>query len=87
LKTGAAVRAQHLAAACWLVGHAVVAAMLVLAGRPWLGVVLAIPLAVHAADLARLKDPRFLRTPLRHAGFRELGLSTVFTILVVTALR
>jgi hypothetical protein len=87
LKTGAAVHTRHIAAASWLALHGVAAATLALTGRPWLAVILGIPLAVHAADLARLKDPQFLRTPLRHVGFRELGLSTVFTILVVAALR
>lgn len=87
LKTGAALHSRHLAAASWLVLHAAAAATLALTGRPWLGLILAIPLAIHAADLARLKDPPFLRTPLRRVGFRELGLSTVFSILVVAALR
>jgi hypothetical protein len=87
LKTGAVVHARHVAAASWLALHAITAVTLALTGRPWVGAILAIPLAVHVADLARLKDPRFLRTPLRRVGFRELGLSTVFTVLVVVALR
>jgi hypothetical protein len=87
LKTGAMPHTRHVAAASWLVLHAIVAAALALTGRPWLGLILAIPLAVHAVDLARLKDPQFLRTPLRRVGFRELGISTVFSILVVAVLR
>jgi hypothetical protein len=86
LKTGSDVHARHVAAAFWLVLHATAAAALAFTGRPWLGVILAIPLAMHAADLARLKDPGFLRTPLRRVGFRELGLSAVFSALVVAAL-
>lgn len=86
-KTGSTLHSRHAAAVSWLALHGVAAAALALWGRPWLAVILAIPLAVHAADLARLKDPQFLRTPLRRVGFRELGLSTVFTILVVAALR
>jgi hypothetical protein len=86
LRTGSAVQGRHVAAASWLVFHALAAVVVGLAARPWLAVILAVPLAVHAADLARLKEAAFLRTPLRRVGFRELGLSTVFSMLVVAVL-
>ena len=86
LKTGNSVPLQNSAAVVWLVLHAVAAGALALAGVPLLGLVLAIPLAVHAADLARVRNPVFLRTPLRKVGLRELALSSVFSVLVVAAL-
>ncbi len=86
LKTGAAIPFQPVAAVLWLVMHGLAAGALALAGVPWLGLVLAIPLAVHAVDLARLRDAGFLHTPLRQVGFRELALSSVFSLLVVAVL-
>lgn len=86
LKTNTPAHGRHTAAAIWLGLHALASAALVLAGEPRLGLILALPLAMHAADLSRLKNPQFLRTPLRRVGFRELGLSTVFAALLVAAL-
>jgi hypothetical protein len=86
LKTNTAVPTRPTAAVVWLVLHALAAAVLLVEGAPLLGLILAIPLGVHAADLARLNNTRFLRTPLRRVGFRELGLSAVFSVLVVVAL-
>jgi hypothetical protein len=86
LKMNAPAHGRHTAAAIWLALHALAAAALILAGEPRLGLILALPLAVHAADLARLGNPQFLRTPLRRVGLRELGLSVVFAALLVAAL-
>lgn len=86
LRTNSPHRARHTAAVVWLVLHALAVAALLVEAEFALGLALAIPLAVHAADLARLNDTQFLRTPLRRVGFRELGLSTVFSVLVVAAL-
>jgi hypothetical protein len=86
LKTHTQAHNRHTTAMVWLALHALAAAALVAAGEARLGLILALPLAVHAADLARLKDPQFLRTPLRRVGFRELGLSAIFATLLVAAL-
>ncbi len=79
-------RPKTTAALLWLIGHACTAAIFALLGRHLLALALLIPLAIHAADLARLTSTTFLRVPLRRVGFRELGLSTVFSVLVLVAL-
>ena len=56
------------------------------AGRVGVALPLALSAAVHAADLVRLQDPAFLRTPLRRIGQRELFLSLAFAALVVAGL-
>jgi hypothetical protein len=86
MKANAPAGGRHLAAALWLGVHLLVTLALLLAGRSGLALALAVPLAVHAADLARLRKPEFLRTPLRKVGFRELALSSLFSVLVVAAL-
>jgi hypothetical protein len=86
LKTNSPTHSRHTVAVLWLVLHALAAAVLLVEGAPLLGLILSIPCGVHATDLARLNDRQFLRTPLRRVGFRELGLSTVFSVLVVVAL-
>lgn len=86
LKSNTALRDRPVAAVAWLVLHAITAAALAAGGALGLGLILVVPLGVHAADLARLRDPQFLRTPLRRVGFRELGLSAIFSALVVAAL-
>lgn len=74
------------AAVIWMIVHALAAGTLAWRGQPALGAALAIPWAVHALDLARLRNPTFLQVPLRRVGFRELALSTAFAIAVLVAL-
>jgi hypothetical protein len=87
MKANAPASGRHLAAALWLGVHLLVTLALLLTGPSGLALALAIPLALHAADLARLRNPEFLRTPLRKVGFRELALSSLFSVLVVAVLR
>ena len=55
-------------------------------GRLGIALALAFSAGVHVADLARLRDPAFLQTPLRRVGWRELGISVVFSALLLAGL-
>ncbi|MBI3694894.1 MAG: YwiC-like family protein [Acidobacteria bacterium] len=67
-------------------GQATVVVAFWMAGRLLLAVALALPLAVHLADLARLDRPQFLRLPLERVGVRELALGLTFSVLTLAAL-
>jgi hypothetical protein len=41
---------------------------------------------LHATDLHRLRDPRFLEMPLTRVGLRELAISFAFSVLVLVGL-
>jgi hypothetical protein len=41
---------------------------------------------LHATDVHRLRDPRFLAMPLTRVGLRELAISLVFSVLVLVGL-
>ena len=62
------------------------AAGCVAAGRLGAALALGLSASVHLADLARLQDSVFLRTPLRRVGLRELALSFVFSVVVLAGL-
>jgi hypothetical protein len=55
-------------------------------GRPALAAPLLFSAGVHLLDLARLRNAAFLRVPLRRVGRRELAVSALFSVLVLTAL-
>ena len=56
-------------------------------GGYWLmGAALSVPALVHGFDLRHMNDPSRRKTRLRTIGFRELGLSTVFSVLAVLSL-
>jgi len=53
------------------------------AKTPVLAVALAVPFLVHTWDLLRLDDPFFLKVPLARVGWREVGISSTFSVLAV----
>jgi hypothetical protein len=55
-------------------------------GRLALAAPLVFSAGVHLLDLARLRNPAFLRVPLRQVGQREVAVSALFSVLVLTAL-
>ena len=78
---------KHIkAAVTWQVAQAIFAAVLLAFGEVLLAVALAAPLCLHSLDLARLTTPVFRKTPLKKVGFRELGVSMSFSVLVLVAL-
>ena len=67
-------------------GQAAVVVAFWVAGKPLLAAALALPLAVHTADLARLGHPSSLHLPLQQVGVRELALGLTFSVLTLAAL-
>jgi len=51
-----------------------------------MGIALTVPTLVHGFDLHHMDDPARAKIPLRTIGFRELALSTVFSVLAVLSL-
>ena len=84
-RRGGGPKKRGLALASQL-GQAAVVAGFWAAGRPLLAAALALPLAIHLADLARLDHPDFLRLPLERVGVRELTLGLTFSVLTLAAL-
>lgn len=54
--------------------------------QPLLAVAVLTSATVHLWDLTRLRDPKFLRTPLQQVGLRELGLSFLYSAFVLMGL-
>ncbi len=78
---------KHIkAAVTWQIAQATFAATLLAFGEVLLAVALAAPLCLHSLDLARLTKSAFRKTPLKKVGFRELGVSMSFSVLVLVAL-
>ena len=73
-------------AALWLMVQIVCAGAFGVGGFGLMGLALIVPALVHGYDLRHLADPGRTKTPLRTVGFRELGLSVVFSVLAVVSL-
>jgi hypothetical protein len=86
LRSGGAPPAFPIAA--WLAQAVLLVAAAVAArgGQPALAAPLLFSAGVHLLDLARLRNPAFLRVPLRRVGQREVAVSALFSILVLAAL-
>lgn len=78
--------ARKRAALLWQIVHGVVAGVLLLASEPELAFILLASLSMHTLVLLRRQQPAALATPLRAIGFRELGISTVFSALLLISL-
>jgi hypothetical protein len=84
-ESGAARRSLRRALAAQA-GLLLVGALCLAWGRPLLTVPLTLAAATHAMDLRRLGQPASLTMPLRHVGFRALGLAAAYSVLVIAAL-